>query len=140
MIGTQKLVNTELTYKNVVHQLRRRTPLPTPPAWVKGKDHSLNDSEWLCRTKYKLWGCNSKFLDFCHRWHAGFLYARKQLHRFGIKDSPACQMCGEDPQTVVHLLWHCPEVNRIKDNITQRWGLNDMSSTHALVFYPAFNR
>jgi hypothetical protein len=125
MIGSSKLINGGITYRGITQLIRHDRSFPHPPAWTKGTVHAQNDSNWLNKSRYKLWGCNSKFLDFCHRWLAGLLFARKQLHRFGIKDSPVCHMCGEDPQTVEHLFWYCPEINKIKEELVRNWNIDD---------------
>jgi exonuclease III len=127
MFGDNKLKNNELTYRALASCVRGARQFPNPPAWSKGELHAQNEGGWLCKRSYKRWGFNSKFLDFCHRWQSGLLYARKQLHRFGIKDSPACQMCGEDPQTVEHLFWYCPEINIIKEAISTSLGFSHLS-------------
>jgi hypothetical protein len=117
MIGEAKICNELLTYQNITATLRKNRNYPFPPAWTKGEHHAQNEQNWLSKKSYRQWGYSARFLDFCHRWLSGLLFARKQLHRFGIKDSPVCQMCGEDPQTVEHLFWYCPEINTIKEVI-----------------------
>jgi hypothetical protein len=117
MLGEAKLLNEMLTYQNITLTIRRNRNYPLPPAWTKGERRAQNEQNWLNKGSYRRWGHSARFLDFCHRWLSGLLFARKQLYRFGIKDSPACQMCGEDPQTVEHLFWYCPEINSIKEVI-----------------------
>ena len=38
----------------------------------------------------------------------GGMWCASKLHELGHADSPACQHCGAEQQTVNHILWHCP--------------------------------
>jgi hypothetical protein len=122
MIADEVLEGNLITYKNLTLAVRKSRNFPDPPAWTKGETHARNVDNWLCKERYTKWGRNSKFLDFCFRLKTGVLHARKHLHRYGFVNSPECVMCGDQEQSVEHLLWDCPHVAQLKAEIAAQWG------------------
>lgn len=52
---------------------------------------------------------------FVHRSY----FTAQRLHQTRLKNNPSCDFCpGDTVGTFFHLVWHCPEVNRLWKNIS----------------------
>ena len=38
------------------------------------------------------------------------------MYKIGIVASPLCTLCNLEPETITHLLWECPEVQKLLDS------------------------
>ena len=68
------------------------------------KDHSGNGSSWIYS------GLNIRFKDwrFVHRARLNLVPTNQNKHRWDDPQSPICRVRNTDPETLPHILCHCP--------------------------------
>jgi hypothetical protein len=118
VLGEKALTRQELKYKKIVSAIRSCPP-PMPPRWSKAEP-MRGSTKMISHNQMKKWAIDTRTRDFVFRWNAGLLYARKDLWRFGIKDSHECKGCNMPEQTIEHLFWHCTKTRSLLQGISTK--------------------
>ena len=61
----------------------------------------------------------TKYRSFQYRLLQRGLVTNIQLQKWGIKDSKLCSFCKQDTETILHLLYYCPIVKELWDDLVQ---------------------
>jgi hypothetical protein len=119
VIGDQALPSDRITYRLLAKAIRNLSPQITPPKWAKATA-ALGTETPISYRNMKKWAADTRTRDFVFRWNSGLLYARKDLHRFNIKDKHECIGCNSPEQTVEHLFWHCQRTRWLVREVASR--------------------
>lgn len=88
--------------------------------WQTDLQRELDDKTWvycsLSTRRISLHGRHSlihcKFLNRAY-------YSPERLHRYGLRESAACERCSADPADFFHLAWQCPGIHKFWELIFQ---------------------
>jgi exonuclease III len=124
-IASLTMVNKDINYENMKKALTANTAVPESKRW---NVWSSLDADLTGSLFEKRWNDEKLFLDtrtkdFVFRLHSGVLYANKDLHRFGIRETTTCQHCGEAVQTMAHLFQTCAPIQTLVRNLATSLGL-----------------
>ena len=69
----------------------------------------------------------TKYRDFQYRLLLGKIFLNKQLHEWGIQESPKCSLCNQKDETLVHFFWECEQTQEIIGVIRELCSKNNIT-------------
>ena len=149
-IQTAKTTDHDIPLKDIFTNAPKTSRLPSRSPFYLSEDENFNPNEawkaeWRDNTPKggniiddpteRLPGfdtCSRKEWVTANRLRSRHNRTEKNLHRWGVKDSPTCPRCQEAPQDTDHLILHCPathleggyETVHISDESFKTWILD----------------
>jgi hypothetical protein len=104
-LAQKTLMDKEISYEKLKKALESTAAKPASKRWSKWERAEPNLAGTLFEKRWddvKLF-LDTKTKDFAFRLHSGAVYANKDLFRYGIRETSACQHCGAEEQSITHL-------------------------------------